>query len=748
MTDVFALDQAGADEVLAQASANLAAPGDVHPGLWAGVPKAVGMAVPRALAEIPRAAELAGAIPVGFAEPFLGYKQGELTDKYFAAVDPTLKDAVDYWTPRAEEVGSAGQVLGGVVQGLTQLAAGGGNPALLLATTTLDGAERLADQGVSPDVAAAGGALEGAANAFGLKIPFLGKSLLTRMASGAAGNVVVGRAATLAQQKLLTQTGNEQAAAGYNPWDMTSVGLDALMGLAYGGIAHLQSPVQPLERDAALATLNAKHFQHDTAPGVPVDAASSLAHQKAIEQSIRQILAGDPVTPHEAIMGAGFIPTPPAQRLPTIRSTAAAERAQMDHIVSVLSGPAARNVSLAEDLVNLDANRAVTIAHERTSEIPRSTRVLLSPDERAIESRFAEQIATAPDAAEQAYAKLKDAQGGKVLNVDTARELSPDYLRNRTLSAAVHEPASWLIKRMYARMLKEAPAPGQEPLVLFTAGWTGAGKSTAIKSSLDNIADRAQIVYDTNMDSAPSAIAKIQQALDAGKQVKVAYVYRDPAEALRLGALTRAMRQEGEFGSGRTVPIDTHIDTHTGSNEAIREVAAHFANDSRVDITVIDNSRGKHNSTVINLEDLPKIDYNVTRDRSKQTIEAERAAARISESVYRGFAGTEAHPANGKPAEVGAGAGGQPESQRPGQRPDELKPAGETAPDPVVASARSAAIDSPNLQIATGEFDAQGQPMTASAGELLARSDAEVASAQEQGKAYAAAVNCVMQKGT
>jgi hypothetical protein len=54
------------------------------------------------------------------------------------------------------------------------------------------------------------------------------------------------------------------------------------------------------------------------------------------------------------------------------------------------------------------------------------------------------------------------------------------------------------------------------------------------------VVDRAAIVYDTNLSTLRSAVEKIEQALDAGKRVYIAYVHRDPVEALVRGALPRA----------------------------------------------------------------------------------------------------------------------------------------------------------------------------------------------------------------
>lgn len=137
------------------------------------------------------------------------------------------------------------------------------------------------------------------------------------------------------------------------------------------------------------------------------------------------------------------------------------------------------------------------------------------------------------------------AVNGNVLNTDEARKLSSDYNatpETRSLySSAVHEPASWLVKEIYARELAKMAPDGKEDLVLFTAGGTGAGKSSAVKAALSSEAERAQIVFDTNMNGYASSDQKIQQALDAGKRVVIAYVFRDPLDALVSGAFSLAL---------------------------------------------------------------------------------------------------------------------------------------------------------------------------------------------------------------
>jgi hypothetical protein len=271
-------------------------------------------------------------------------------------------------------------------------------------------------------------------------------------------------------------------------------------------------------------------------------------------------------------------------------------------------------------------------------EIPRAPN--LSPEERTIETRLADKIYQDPQMAMDEYSKLKDTANGRILNTDNARELSADYAANNDAkskySAAVHEPASWLTKWMYEQKLKQPPAENQRPMVLFTAGGTGAGKTTAIENipEMSSMADRSQIIFDTNMNGYKSSKTKIDQALDAGKEVGVVYVYRDPIEALVNGALPRAMRM------GRTVPIGEHLKTHVESAATIRKLADEYADNPNVNFQVIDNSLGKGKAAVSSLDTIRPERYNLTIDDLKSALDDAYANNRISEAVYRGTLGS------------------------------------------------------------------------------------------------------------
>lgn len=334
------------------------------------------------------------------------------------------------------------------------------------------------------------------------------------------------------------------------------------------------------------------------------------------------------------------------------------------------------------------------------------------------------------------YAQLEDSNGGTVLNTDTARELSPEYLADRTRSADVHEAASDTVKTIYESKLAKPTPEGFDNVVLFTAGGTGAGKTTAIKDA-GGAFGKPEIVYDTNMNTLSSAVDKIEQALAAGRNVEIAYVYRDPVEALTGGAIPRAQRQAEKFGTGRTVPLGEHAKTHEGVRPTMEALAERYANDDRVAITAIDNSRGRGQSQIVPLESLPKGADNNLRERLQEALD-EAHAGGLAEDLYRGFS------AEGRPADAprtgsdpGAGDGGQPQSPDRGEV---------SALETPVQAAQRVAAETPDFSVLDG-FDADGSPRYRPMSEVMAEIEAEHQQAVNDAQAFPAAINCALRRG-
>lgn len=259
-----------------------------------------------------------------------------------------------------------------------------------------------------------------------------------------------------------------------------------------------------------------------------------------------------------------------------------------------------------------------------------------------IEAAYFDRLANDYTGLAAEYAQLPSTDGGRILNTDDAREMSPEYRADRTRSADVHEPSSAFVKQMYAEKLSKPTPPGKDNTVLFTAGGTGAGKTTGLQEAQkvsQGIRD-AELVYDTNMNTFDSADKKIQQALKAGRKVGIVYTYRDPVEAMENGALKRASRMEQEMGTGRTVPIDEHFKTHMGSREVMDRLQQKYGDDHRFHMVVIDNSRGPGNATIVSgLDKLPRLDHNEVRKGLNNVLENAYRTGKISQAIYEGTRG-------------------------------------------------------------------------------------------------------------
>lgn len=79
---------------------------------------------------------------------------------------------------------------------------------------------------------------------------------------------------------------------------------------------------------------------------------------------------------------------------------------------------------------------------------------------------------------------------------------------------------------------------------------------------------------------------------------------------------------------------------------------------------------------------------------------------------------------------------------------DATRPAGDSAEaDPVVQVADEILARVEDMRISTGAMDADGNPITVSARELLASADADIVRAQQDAKGFAAAAACFLQRG-
>lgn len=313
MSAVFELDSDGWDKRLADArlsgfDANKA----LEPDFFDNAISATGQGIMRGGA---RTADAFATVGRMFSPPAATEQEEALREERMQAADELQADiresAVNFWTPNAQETGTAGKVLGSFGEMVLPLAATAGNPGVLMGTQAIEGGKDLVDQGVDATTAATLGTAEAVATGVGFKLPFLGNNLAKKMAFGAGSNLLLGGGLALGERETLEARGYEELAKQYDPLDATSRSVDLLTGLAFGGVAHLQMPrMSPSQRNAAMAAGNAKHFQQDTAPGIPADAAASVAHTRAMETALEQMSRNEPVNVPPEVTEAAFVPRP------------------------------------------------------------------------------------------------------------------------------------------------------------------------------------------------------------------------------------------------------------------------------------------------------------------------------------------------------------------------------------------------------------------------------------------------------
>jgi hypothetical protein len=286
-----------------------------------------------------------------------------------------------------------------------------------------------------------------------------------------------------------------------------------------------------------------------------------------------------------------------------------------------------------------------------------------------------------PEDLEQKYMEIiaKEYRGAdNVLSADSAKSIYPEY--NGANAQDFHEGASAFVKKLYPKWLKER-AGTKNNTVLFTAGGTGSGKTTALLKNGIDIKDYP-IVYDGNFASDQS-IARAKQALDAGYNVQIVYVHRSPVEAFVNGVLPRAVSQK------RIVPIVQHLERHELSLPTVLKARDELAAaGNKLEVIAIDNTNGPGKAAVSTLENLPKYSYNgedlksqlyaATEQFTKPGgITAEQASA-ITEGVSppeRGGTGGQLEPQRtgaGEPT-VSVGEGTQASAEDLAQVPKEIR---------------------------------------------------------------------------
>lgn len=232
----------------------------------------------------------------------------------------------------------------------------------------------------------------------------------------------------------------------------------------------------------------------------------------------------------------------------------------------------------------------------------------LTGDDALVQERSIEKYLTKKDELLEEYLS----GNGRVVNTDEARKVFKDVGYVGANARAVQEPSSALAKDAWRHLLKNSDSPD----VLIYAGGSGTGKTSAVKHLLAEEIGGAGAILDGNLSSMKSAQARIQEAIDAGKEPTIVYVYRDPVDAWVEGVIKR-MKGNAEEG-GRIVPLSVFIQNHKGSHNVVKELLNSKNNGVLYNAKLVDNSLGRGNQALLSKEKFDSIRY--TEDLKEKLI--------------------------------------------------------------------------------------------------------------------------------
>ncbi|EBS3741972.1 hypothetical protein DQY98_05210 [Salmonella enterica subsp. enterica serovar Saintpaul] len=369
--------------------------------------------------------------------------------EYIAEQRKLAEQQVKRLTPDSATTGTAGQVLhglfdmGGQAVVGTLLSGPAGGAAAVTALQGFSEFERLTAQGVDFRTAQEAGLVQGVTAGAGTLIPMslglraggalaesvgaqlarTGESAVRNVAAtavraapdiayAAGTNIAFGMAQRGLTAKTLRDGGYNEMAAQYDVFDRQSIAIDAVLGVAFGGVGRFLNArgesaatpeFSPAEVDAALAANASHHAEIDVAPGVPVNVLSRDAHIQALQKAMNDVSQGRAVDVASIAEPASF------SDIPGRRSLIAQ--------------------SIDEVLFNADEGSAARAVETRTLE-EQSAQVLPRGDRQVYQSEIANSKRIIDNLTEQRNQILSEEQKGSGKELAQSRAKKQSRLRD------------------------------------------------------------------------------------------------------------------------------------------------------------------------------------------------------------------------------------------------------------------------------------------------------------------------------
>jgi hypothetical protein len=233
--------------------------------------------------------------------------------------------------------------------------------------------------------------------------------------------------------------------------------------------------------------------------------------------------------------------------------------------------------------ISQKANSLATKPTVDTTYLDKSNPNLTTPKQKQLEQTFTERVKRQPKRYINKYIKENtNESGATIINIDNARDLFREYKASKKFrqqnTDTTSTPASFVAYEAYKQKLSELKNSGKQEVVTFTGGIPSAGKSEALRQFSN---PDSHLVYDSNLANFNNAKDIIDKALEAGQDVDVFYVYRDPVDAYK-SAVSRAE------ATGRTVPYETTLKNYINSKDTVKQLIEHYGD--KIDLTIADNN--------------------------------------------------------------------------------------------------------------------------------------------------------------
>lgn len=172
----------------------------------------------------------------------------------------------------------------------------GGAAVTVGATQSAPTIMELEEQGIDPLIAGKGASFDTAYAVASTALPgAFGTKTLTKVGAGIALNVPIGIAQRASMSDTLRQSGYGEAADRYKPFDLTSIGIDAIFGAGFGLLHVPEVRVPPEVIDAAMVAQDAQRRDTQSPFGLPINNEADRQIAAADARAMEQIANGEPV---------------------------------------------------------------------------------------------------------------------------------------------------------------------------------------------------------------------------------------------------------------------------------------------------------------------------------------------------------------------------------------------------------------------------------------------------------------------